>query len=202
MEVMKTASVTYRNEIKNQQYLQAQRLVSRQIYGRDMKAISHWDGWVFMFCSAVLMYLILTLGEWHETFYDYYGDGRIRLLLYALAVLLVVFAAYAFHLRPGKIFACISEKSRAVSESPTRIDILPDGLHCEISFARSVYRYSSVKQILRSDGYLLIFLEGTLYLAVPDSAFENEAGRQHFQTALEEALEAAGQTGSPRIATD
>ena len=125
--------------------------------------------------------------NWAEVLYDYYENMLAYYAGYILFAISMFSFFYAVWLRPylnTKAFQ--SQVYGEVNKEKRTIRIQEDGLYIKIDLCQTLYSYHYIHHIENKYGYLVIRVGSGLFLDIPHSAFQNDAHREAFESALQE----------------
>ena len=98
---------------------------------------------------------------------------------------------YALIIRPYLNMCMIKNQlGDKLEKGSQTIRIQEDGLYIKIDLCQTLYSYHYIHHIENKYGYLVIRVGSGLFLDIPHSAFQNDAHREAFESALQEKINA------------
>ena len=171
----------------------AARKISRDIYKHNKfrKMMRIGDFLLYLFCLIPSLFIAFFMMNWAEVLYDYYEN---ILAYYAGDILFVISMLsffYALLIRPYLNMCMIKNQIGDKMEKGSQtIRIQEDGLYIKIDLCQTLYSYHYIHHIENKYGYLVIRVGSGLFLDIPYSAFQNDAHREAFESALQEKINA------------
>ena len=126
----------------------------------------------------------------HNKFRKIMRIGDFLLYLFCLIPSLFI-AFFALIIRPYLNMCMIKNQIGDKMEKGSQtIRIQEDGLYIKIDLCQTLYSYHYIHHIENKYGYLVIRVGSGLFLDIPHSAFQNDAHREAFESALQEKINA------------
>ena len=184
--------ITYQLTL-DKNYTKAVKKISRDIYKHNKfrKIMRIGDFLLYLFCLIPSLFIAFYMTNWAEVLYDYYENMLAYYAGYILFAISMFSFFYAVWLRPylnTKAFQ--SQVYGEVNKEKRTIRIQEDGLCSEIALCQTLYNYRYIHHIENKYGYLVIRVGSGLFLDIPHSAFQNDAHREAFESALQEKINA------------
>lgn len=158
--------------------------VGKLIYKKETRLLCFVDVIVFLPFIMGLAFVALTIADWQEEFYDWFESHVMWWLGWGLVGYAFLIEIYATLIRPSIYNLKILRDNKNVTESTTEIEIQSQGLFYKTGMFEGIYRYSFISQVLDMQGYLVMILNGTHFIAVPHTAFDSNEHRQAFYDQL------------------
>ena len=175
--------ITYQLTL-DKNYTKAVKKISRDIY-------KHNKFRKIMRIGDFLLYLFYLIPSLFIAFYDYYENILAYYAGYILFVISMLSFFYALIIRPYLNMCMIKNQIGDKMEKGSQtIRIQEDGLYIKIDLCQTLYSYHYIHHIENKYGYLVIRVGSGLFLDIPHSAFQNDAHREAFESALQEKINA------------
>ena len=179
--------------VLDKNYTKAVKKISRDIYKHNkfLKMMRLGDFLLYLFCLIPSLFIAFFMRNWAEVLYDYYENILAYYAGYILFAISMLSFFYAVLIRPylnTKAFQ--SQVYEEVNKEKKTIRIQEDGLYIKIDLCQTLYSYHYIHHIENKYGYLVIRVGSGLFLDIPHSAFQNDAHREAFESALQEKINA------------
>ena len=184
--------ITYQLTL-DKNYTKAVKKISRDIYKHNKfrKMMSIGDFLLSLFFLLPSIFLAFYIMNWAEVLYDYYENILAYYAGYILFVISMLSFFYALIIRPYLNMCMIKNQIGDKMEKGSQtIRIQEDGLYIKIDLCQTLYSYHYIHHIENKYGYLVIRVGSGLFLDIPHSAFQNDAHREAFESALQEKINA------------
>ncbi len=171
----------------------AARKISREIYKHNKfrKMMRLGDFLLYLFCLIPSLFIAFYIMNWAEVLYGYYENILAYYAGYILFVISMLSFFYALIIRPYLNMCMIKNQIGDKMEKGSQtIRIQEDGLYIKIDLCQTLYSYHYIHNIENKYGYLVIRVGSGLFLDIPYSAFQNDAHREAFESALQEKINA------------
>ena len=184
--------ITYQT-VLDKNYTKAVKKISRDIYKHNkfFKVMRLGDFLLYLFFLLPSIFLAFELMDWGEYLYDCYENILAYYAGYILFVISMLSFFYALIIRPYLNMCMIKNQIGDKMEKGSQtIRIQEDGLYIKIDLCQTLYSYHYIHHIENKYGYLVIRVGSGLFLDIPHSAFQNDAHREAFESALQEKINA------------
>ena len=184
--------ITYQLTL-DKNYTKAVKKISRDIYKHNKfrKIMRIGDFLLYLFCLIPSLFIAFYIMNWAEVLYDYYENILAYYAGYILFVISMLSFFYALIIRPYLNMCMIKNQIGDKMEKGSQtIRIQEDGLYIKIDLCQTLYSYHYIHHIENIYGYLVIRVGSGLFLDIPYSAFQNDAHREAFESALQEKINA------------
>ncbi len=184
--------ITYQ-PVLDKNYTKAVKKLSRDIYkyNKFRKVMRLGDFLLYLFCLIPSLFIAFYIMNWAEVLYDYYENILAYYAGYILFVISMLSFFYALIIRPYLNMCMIKNQIGDKMEKGSQtIRIQEDGLYIKIDLCQTLYSYHYIHNIENKYGYLVIRVGSGLFLDIPYSAFQNDAHREAFESALQEKINA------------
>ena len=181
--------ITYQLTL-DKNYTKAVKKISRDIYKHNKfrKIMRIGDFLLYLFCLIPSLFIAFYIMNWAEVLYDYYENILAYYAGYILFVISMLSFFYALIIRPYLNMCMIKNQIGDKMEKGSQtIRIQEDGLYIKIDLCQTLYSYHYIEN---KYGYLVIRVGSGLFLDIPHSAFQNDAHREAFESALQEKINA------------
>ena len=184
--------ITYQ-PVLDKNYTKAVKKISRDIYkyNKFRKVMRLGDFLLYLFCLIPSLFIAFFMRNWAEVLYDYYENILAYYAGYILFAISMLSFFYALIIRPYLNMCMIKNQIGDKMEKGSQtIRIQEDGLYIKIDLCQTLYSYHYIHNIENKYGYLVIRVGSGLFLDIPYSAFQNDAHREAFESALQEKINA------------
>ena len=184
--------ITYQLTL-DKNYTKAVKKISRDIYKHNKfrKIMRIGDFLLYLFCLIPSLFIAFYIMNWAEVLYDYYENILAYYAGYIFVCYLNASFFYALIIRPYLNMCMIKNQIGDKMEKGSQtIRIQEDGLYIKIDLCQTLYSYHYIHNIENKYGYLVIRVGSGLFLDIPYSAFQNDAHREAFESALQEKINA------------
>lgn len=184
--------ITYQLTL-DKNYTKAVKKISRDIYKHNKfrKIMRIGDFLLYLFCLIPSLFIAFFMKNWAEVLYDYYENIFAYYAGYILSAISIFSFFYALIIRPYLNMCMIKNQIGDKMEKGSQtIRIQEDGLYIKIDLCQTLYSYHYIHNIENKYGYLVIRVGSGLFLDIPYSAFQNDAHREAFESALQEKINA------------
>lgn len=184
--------ITYQLTL-DKNYTKAVKKISRDIYKHNKfrKMMRLGDFLLYLFCLIPSLFIAFFMRNWAEVLYDYYENILAYYAGYILFAISMLSFFYALLIRPYLNMCMIKNQIGDKMEKGSQtIRIQEDGLYIKIDLCQTLYSYHYIHHIENIYGYLVIRVGSGLFLDIPYSAFQNDAHREAFESALQEKINA------------
>ena len=184
--------ITYQ-PVLDKNYTKAVKKISRDIYKHNKfrKMMRLGDFLLYLFCLIPSLFIAFYIMNWAEVLYGYYENILAYYAGYILFVISMLSFFYALIIRPYLNMCMIKNQIGDKMEKGSQtIRIQEDGLYIKIDLCQTLYSYHYIHNIENKYGYLVIRVGSGLFLDIPYSAFQNDAHREAFESALQEKINA------------
>ena len=184
--------ITYQT-VLDKNYTKAVKKISRDIYKHNkfFKVMLLGDFLLYLFCLIPSLFIAFFMRNWAEVLYDYYENILAYYAGYILFAISMLSFFYALLIRPYLNMCMIKNQIGDKMEKGSQtIRIQEDGLYIKIDLCQTLYSYHYIHHIENIYGYLVIRVGSGLFLDIPHSAFQNDAHREAFESALQEKINA------------
>ena len=184
--------VTYQ-PVLDKNYAKVSRKISRYIYkdNKYRKILRVGDFLLYLFFLVPSLFIAFYIMNWAEVLYDYYENILAYYAGYILFAISMLSFFYALIIRPYLNMCMIKKQIGDKMEKGSQtIRIQEDGLYIKIDLCQTLYSYHYIHHIENKYGYLVIRVGSGLFLDIPHSAFQNDAHREAFESALQEKINA------------
>ncbi|EGC72899.1 YcxB family protein [Haemophilus parainfluenzae] len=184
--------ITYQ-PVLDKNYTKAVKKISRDIYKHNKfrKMMRLGDFLLYLFCLIPSLFIAFFMRNWAEVLYDYYENILAYYAGYILFAISMLSFFYALLIRPYLNMCMIKNQIGDKMEKGSQtIRIQEDGLYIKIDLCQTLYSYHYIHNIENKYGYLVIRVGSGLFLDIPYSAFQNDAHREAFESALQEKINA------------
>lgn len=184
--------ITYQT-VLDKNYTKAVKKISRDIYKHNkfFKVMLLGDFLLYLFCLIPSLFIAFFMKNWAEVLYDYYENIFAYYAGYILSAISIFSFFYALIIRPYLNMCMIKNQIGDKMEKGSQtIRIQEDGLYIKIDLCQTLYSYHYIHNIENKYGYLVIRVGSGLFLDIPYSAFQNDAHREAFESALQEKINA------------
>ena len=184
--------ITYQ-PVLDKNYTKAVKKLSRDIYkyNKFRKVMRIGDFLLYLFCLIPSLFIAFYMTNWAEVLYDYYENMLAYYAGYILFAISMFSFFYALIIRPYLNMCMINNQIGDKMEKGSQtIRIQEDGLYIKIDLCQTLYSYHYIHHIENKYGYLVIRVGSGLFLDIPHSAFQNDAHREAFESALQEKINA------------
>ena len=184
--------VTYQ-PVLDKNYTKAVKKISRDIYKHNkfFKVMRLGDFLLYLFFLLPSIFLAFELMDWGEYLYDCYENILAYYAGYILFAISMLSFFYALIIRPYlNMYMIKNQIGDKMEKGSQTIRIQEDGLYIKIDLCQTLYSYHYIHHIENKYGYLVIRVGSGLFLDIPHSAFQNDAHREAFESALQEKINA------------
>ena len=184
--------ITYQLTL-DKNYTKAVKKISREIYKHNKfrKMMRLGDFLLYLFCLIPSLFIAFFMRNWAEVLYDYYENILAYYAGYILFAISMLSFFYALIIRPYLNMCMIKNQiGDKMDKGSKTIRFQEDGLYIKIDLCQTLYSYHYIHHIENKYGYLVIRVGSGLFLDIPYSAFQNDAHREAFESALQEKINA------------
>ncbi len=176
----------------NRKFAKMRTRISRRIYkgNKFIRAVCATD---LLFAFAFSACLFIFEDDWIEFVRKYYGDKSwIKSLGAILPTACAVFYIYAICVRSWLLNSAIYDKNKNVTFGDFSIEISDDlkGQFIFVSERDTLIYDAEFCEVVMERDFLVILLEGSLFIAVPNEAFK-EISKEEFAAKLNKTISEA-----------